>query len=116
MFALKSIMKKHVQMCDGTLRERTKNGVGNRNINYKMLEINQQIQFQCIKCQEIFSDRTSFHVHFRTHLEKKFKCEKCTKMFIFKSNLQIHLKSCDGIFRENAKKRSKNNELQNFEK
>ena len=104
MFALKSIMKKHVQMCDGTLRERTKNGVGNRNINYKLLEINRQIQFQCIKCQEIFSDRTSFHVHFRTHLEKKFKCEKCTKMFIFKSNLQIHLKSCDGIFRENAKK------------
>ena len=63
-------------------------------------------RFQCIKCQEIFSDKASFCVHhFEVHREekkfreKKYKCDKCSKKYPFKANLDRHVKVCNGILR-----------------
>ena len=93
MFALKSIMKKHVEKCDGILR--TTISMKSREINYKIITLDKERKFQCMKCQETFTDRIEFHKHFRIHKEKKFKCDMCSKMFVYKSFQENHTKLCN---------------------
>ena len=104
MFAFKSNLRKHVQKCDGILRVRK---AYSKEANYKMIVSKEGNIFQCKKCEEIFSERMKFHVHFRIHLEKEFKCDKCSGLFLYKSLLEKHIKICDGIFRVRSGKNSR---------
>ena len=89
-FAFQSNLDKHVKECDEVLRKR-KEG------NYNMIIGKEGKQFQCKKCEDLFSSKISFHNHFgRKHREKKFKCEKCSKLFVYKTAFESYCKICKG--------------------
>ena len=93
-FASNKNLKYHMIKCDCILRS-TK-AMKSREINYKIIELDLERKFQCIKCQEMFNNRVSFQKHYRIHLEKKFKCDNCSKMFVYKSFQETHTKFCGG--------------------
>ena len=61
---------------------------------YEIIKDKECNKYQCKNCQEIFSEKAKFHIHYRQHLEKNLKCEKCSEMFAFRYSLNRHSKKC----------------------
>ena len=103
-FAFKSLMKKHIQVCDGIKKEpiERKPKETLKDIEYKIITYeNSGKVYQCKKCQKNFSDTGLVLQHiYHIHKEKKHKCKTCQKLFFFKSGLQNHIQRCNYKKRE----------------
>ena len=102
-----------MKSCDGILRY---NVEGPRKSSFKIIKSEEGKQFECIKCQKVFSEKRAFHVHNRVHREKKFRCDQCGKLFAIKSNLEGHAKRCKREFIQRNKIKVENEKEQKEKK